>query len=300
MQNTIYQFNFAILNLPKTVQFAMKNVLFRYFVGIWLSFLPMGLNANIDAPRAVSAPSTNTILTQERRHFPTANPLDNFISLKKLVFASFKKVKNGAKYKNTEGPDDDAKTKKDARRRRIFSIIAAVIIGVALVYFLQGSIWLSVVGLGIFSYFRNRNKINDWERRRYERMQQPDVVEETGPEIEGETAAERQKRARRDLPLSHVANKWTRRAINRFLIGTVGFVVGIVALLLGIASGGAFPTLAILILSVGYLFSLVGFVNAIQAISAKEPQKDLAWLVVILGLPVVLTLFSLLLVLATI
>ena len=97
-----------------------------------------------------------------------------------------------------------------------------------------------------------------------------------------------------------MANKWTRRAINRFLIGTVGFVVGIVALLLGVLSGGAAPTLAILILSVGYLFSLVGFVNAIQAISAKEPQKYLAWLVVILGLPVVLTLFSLLLVLATV
>jgi uncharacterized membrane protein HdeD (DUF308 family) len=278
----------------------MKNIFFRCFVGISLSFLPMGLTANIDAPKAVSAPSANAVLAQERRHFPTANPLNNFIALKKLVFASLKKVKNGAKYKNTEGGDDEVKTQKDARRRRIFAIIAAVIIGVALVYFLQGSIWLSVVTLGIFGYFINRNKINDWERRRYERMQQPDVVEETTPETEGETAAEKQKRVRSELPLSHVANKWTRRAINRFLIGIVGFVVGIVALILAAASGGAFPTFAVLILSVGYLFSLVGFVNAIQAISAKEPQKDWAWLVVILGLPVVLTLFSLLLVLATV
>lgn len=277
----------------------MQNTIYPWFLCLFLSFLPMVSNANIDAPKAVTPSSADAILAQDRRHFPTANPLDHFVALKNLVFSSLKKVKNGAKYKNTEGGDDDAKTKKDARRRRIFSIIAAVIIGVLLIYFLQGSIWLTVVTLGIFSYFSNRNKINDWERRRYERLQNPNVVEETEPEIEGETAADRQKRARRDLPLSHVANKWTRRAINRFLIGTIGFIVGIIALVLGTVSGGTFPTLALLILTVGYLFSLVGFVNAIQAISAKEPKKDLAWLIVILGLPVVLTLFSLLLVLAT-
>ena len=278
----------------------MQNTIYAWFLCGYLSFLPMGSNANIAAPKAKTAPPTTLIWPTDRRHFPTANSFERFRIFEKWRYSLTKGQKNAKKRFFTEGGDDDAKAKKAARRKRIFSIIAAVILGVALIYFLQGSIWLSVVGLGIFGYFRNRNKINELERRRYERMQNPDVVEETGVETEGETAAETQKRIRRALPLSHVANKWTRRAINRFIIGAVGFMVGFVAILLTIFTSGTFPTLAILILSLSYLFSVVGFVNAIQAISAKEPKKDLAWLIVILGLPVALSLLGFIFALATI
>jgi hypothetical protein len=92
--------------------------------------------------------------------------------------------------------------------------------------------------------------------------------------------------------LQHPDNKWTRRAIDRFLIGIGIFALGVVLLLLSLIAE-AVLTLALLTLLAGYLTSLVGFINALQALFAKEPESGWAWFIVILGLPAAIVILLL-------
>lgn len=236
----------------------MQNTIYRCFFYVCLLFLPSAVNANIDAPKSAITPSTYPVFAKERRHFPVANPLDRFRIFKKTAI--------------TEGDKKTDKSKKEARVKRIFSIIALVIAGLALIYFLQGTIWLTVFGVGIFAYLRNRNRIKDWERERYERMQNPDVVYKTDA------------LGRKKVPLSHPSNKWTRRAINRFVIGLTAPVVGAVFLILGFIGTDALILIGGGLIILGVLFLLVSIVNSAQAIKAKEPRSKSAKAILIIGL----------------
>ena len=261
----------------------MQNTLYQWFLCACLLFLPMGLNANIAAPKSKIAAATIAIWTAERRHFPTANPLDRFKILEKWQHSPKKGQKIGKNRVFTEGASDADKERRAARRKRIFAIIAAVIVGVALVYFLQGSIWLSVVGLGIFGYFRNRNKIAEWERRRYERQQADNVAADSMEETDDEGNL-----IKRKLPLSHPSNKWTRRAVNRFVVGLVAPNVGVIFILLGFLGGDVLGVLGGLMVVLGLGFLIVSMVNAFQAIKDKEPRRGYAKAIIVIGLLVLL------------
>jgi hypothetical protein len=257
----------------------MQNTLYQWFLCACLSFLPMGSNANIAAPKAKTTASATAIWAGERRHFPKVNPLDRFRILEKWQYLPKKGQKIAKNRVFTEGGDDDAKAKKSARRRRIFYIILAIIAGILLISLLQGSIWLSVVTLGIVSYFTNRNKISEWERRRYERQQNPDVAADTVEELDDDGNIIKKK-----IPLSHPSNKWTRRAVNRFVIGLIAPTIGGIFALLGIFGSNGLVFLGLGLVAVGAGFLLVSIVNAFQALNAKEPRRKYAKLILIVGL----------------
>ena len=257
----------------------MQNTIYHWFLCACLSFLPMVSNANIAAPKAKTAHSATAIWAKDRRHFPAENSLERFGIVEKKRFPLKKGQKNRKNRPFTEGDTDADKAKKAARRRRIFSIILAVIAGVLLVSFLQGTIWLGILTLGIVSYFVNRNKINEWEQRRYERLQNPDVRADSIEEIDEDGTVIRKK-----IPLSHPSNKWTRRAVSRFAVGLIAPTVGGIVLLLGALGSNGLATVGILLVAVGVGFLLVSVVNAIQAIRDKEPRRKYAKLVLVVGL----------------
>lgn len=257
----------------------MQNTLYQCFLFGCLLLLPMGSNANIATPKANTSPKATAIWANDRRHFPAENSLDHFGIIERKQFSLGKSKKKRKNRFFTEGVSDANNDKKTARRRRIFSIIAAVIGGLALIYFLQGTIWLGVAGLAIVGYFRNRNKINEWERQRYERMQNPDVRADTIEEIddEGNVITKR-------IPLSHPLNKWTRRAVNRFVIGLLAPTIGGLLLLVGLFGSGGFTFIGTLLVIVGVGFLLVSIINAFQAIQNKEPRRKYAVVVLVIGL----------------
>ena len=273
----------------------MQNTIYPWFLCLMLSFLPIGSNANIAVPKAQTnrlviasaahsattprAASNASISAKDRRHFPSENSLERFGIVEKNENLLGKSKKMRKKRFFTEGVSDADNEKKTARRRRIFSIILAVITGLLLIYFLQGTIWLSVLTLGIVSYFVNRNKINDWERRRYERMQNPDVTADTIEEIAEDGSVYKKK-----IPLSHPLNKWTRRAVNRFAIGLIAPSIGGILLLLGLFGGGSLAVVGGLLVAIGVGFLIVSIVNAFQAVQAKEPRRKYAVVVLVVGL----------------
>jgi hypothetical protein len=244
-----------------------------------LLLLPMGSNANIVTPKAKTMPKATAIWATDRRHFPAENSLDRFGISKKEQLLLKKVQKKRKKWFFTEGVSDADTDKKTARRRRIFSIIAAVVGGLALIYFLQGTIWLSLAALAILGYFRNRNKIAEWERQRYERMQNPDVAADTIEETDedGNVITKR-------IPLSHPLNKWTRRAVNRFVIGLLAPTIGGLLLIVGLFGSGGFTFVGTLLVIVGAGFLLLSIINAFQAIQNKEPRRKYAVVVIVIGL----------------
>ncbi len=257
----------------------MQNTIYQWFLCICLSFLPIGLNANIAASKAKISASATAIGANERRHFPSENSLERLGIEEKNQFLLKKSVKKRKKRFFTEGASEADDVKKAARRRRIFSIILTVLAGILLVYFLQGTIWLGAITLGIIGYFTNRNKISEWERQRYERMQNPDVSADTIEEIDDEGNVIRKK-----IPLSHPLNKWTRRAVNRFVIGLVAPSVGGLLLLLGLLGSSGLAIVGGGLVAVGVGFLIVSVVNAFQAIRDKEPRRKYAKVVLIVGL----------------
>lgn len=257
----------------------MQNTLYQWFLCGCLLLFPMGSNANITTPKAKTPPKATAIWAKDHRYFPTENSLERFGIVEKQSFLLKKVQKKRKKWFFTEGVSDADKDKKAARRRRIFSIVLSVLAGILLIYFLQGTIWLSVITLGIISYFTNRNKINDWERQRYERMQNPDVVADMIEETDEDGNVIRKK-----IPLSHPLNKWTRRAVNRFVVGLIAPTVGGMLLLIGLFGGNALTLIGTLLIGVGVGFLLVSIVNAFQAIQNKEPRRKYAVIVLVIGL----------------
>jgi succinate dehydrogenase hydrophobic anchor subunit len=263
----------------------MQNTIYR---GLWLVcllLLPLGSNAKIDSQKAAQEPFASPVFAQEQRHFPTANLLDRFKLPKKL-----KKYLQKRLY--TEGSPKKEKGAKSWFWQRLFSILMLLVAGVLLVYWLQGTIGLAIAAIGIGSYWANRDRIEDWQRRRKERMYYQAQMETPSDSYSNSGVKARDSQGRTTDSLGHAANKWTRRAVYRFLTGMgLSFLTIIIAFLSIFSTvSGALSIFLSLLLVLGFLFTLVGIVNAIQGIVSDEPQNVWSWLVVILGLPFLLTL----------
>jgi uncharacterized membrane protein HdeD (DUF308 family) len=242
----------------------MQNTICQWFLYVCLLFLPINSEANIDAKIGAMTPSASPSFSQPQRHFPRENSTEHLGYFKK--WARFFENQQ-----NTEGSPKTEKSLKQARWKWFFRILICVIAGLALIYFLQGKFLLALITFALIAYWRNQNKIKNWQQHR-------------------DSAYKR--RGVDNSSLQHPDNKWTRRAIDRFLIGIGIFALGVILLLLSLAAE-AVLTLALLTLLAGYLTSLVGFFNAIQALIVKEPQSDWAWLVVLLGLPAAIVILLL-------
>jgi hypothetical protein len=257
----------------------MQSTIYHWFFFVCLLFLPIGSDAKIDSKNA--APLTNPVFVNEQRHFPTANPLDRFRMPKKLKNFIEKQANINRNPTITEGANKKTSDKRKALWQRIFTVIFLVAAGVLLVYWLQGTIGLALAGLGIVSYWRNRDRIVDWERRRQERAYAYERAPSKYKDYNGKSTDS----------LNHPANNWTRRALTRFLVGIGLTFLSVVFLILSIlSSGGAIITLTAIMLIIGFVLIFTSLVNAIKAISIKEPQSAWAWIVVILGLPFILSL----------
>jgi hypothetical protein len=258
----------------------MQNRIYHCLFFISLLLLPIGSAAKIDTQNTPSEAVSPTLFAKKQGNVSTINP-----------FERFKLFKNR---QNTEGGYKKEVNKKNALAKRIFTILLLVVIGVLLIYYLQGTIGLSLVTLGIFSYWRNRHRLNDWERHRYERIHEPDIPSNKGTNKERnqDVVTHPSDIGKSKSSLSHSANKLTRRALTRFFIGLGMLTVGLIALFVNALATGGSLTFAILIFLLGYVLSVMGYVNAIQALIAKEPQSALAWLVIIFGLPIVFSLFG--------
>ncbi len=257
----------------------MQNKLYHWFFFVCLLFFPICSDAKIDSKNA--APLTNPALVSEQRHFPTANPLDRFRMPKKLKNFIEKRanINNNGTY--TEGGHKKTNDKRKALWQRIFTIILLVTASVLLVYWLQGTIGLALAGLGIVGYWRNRDRIVEWERRRQERVYAYERAPSKYKDYNGKSTDS----------LSHPANSWTRRALTRFLIGIGLTFLSFIFLILSIlSSGGAIIALTAIMAIISFALVIMSFVNAVKAISIKEPQSAWAWIVVILGLPFILSL----------
>jgi hypothetical protein len=277
----------------KTITSKMQNKLYYWLFLTCLLLVPVSSEAKIDAKNAPPSLWESAVSAQGMPHFPMAHPLDRF--------RMFKKWKNGL---NTdlssgthEGGQKRAKKSKSALASRIFTAIALVIAGVLLVYWLQGTIALLLATFGIVSYFRNRDRVAAWQRRREERRNKPYVAEERkdekGNPIKSSAGTD---------SLNHPANTWIRRGITRFIIG-IGLVfsaiiVGIVGAIFG--AGTAIGIFGLGLIIFGVLFTAVGVGNAIKSLAEKEPQSGWSWLVIVLGIPLVLALSLLLLLISTV
>ena len=258
----------------------MQNIIYLWFLYIILLLSPLGLNANVSSKTATRSALANGDVAKTYRHFPKANPLDRFRIFKK----SRPTLEN---YPNTEGSSDLENTAKKARSKRFWRIFGTIVGGLALIYWLQGTIWLAIVTLAIVLYFFNRKKIQEWDRDRYARSQSTD-----------DASLDKDRNGNPIYPLSHAANKWTRLAINRFAIGTVLGGLGLLLILLGAILGGSTSSIAgllllgLIALGVGYVFGLVSFFNACKAVANKEPKQLFAWLIILLSLPIVISILG--------
>ena len=260
----------------------MQNTIYLWFLYACLLLFPFGSNANADSKTATTSALANAEVAKAYRHFPKANPLDRF----RIVKQSSPTLENRP---NTEGSSDPENSVKKTRSKRFWRIFGLIVGGLALIYWLQGTIWLAIVTSAIVLYVVNRKKIQQWDRDRYARLQSVD-----------DASFDKDSDGKPIYPLSHPANKWTRRAINRFAIGAVLGGIGLLFVLLGVILGGSTSTigglllLGLIALGVGYGFSIVSFLNACQAVANKEPKKFFAWLIIVLSLPSIIGLLGLL------
>jgi ABC-type multidrug transport system fused ATPase/permease subunit len=266
----------------------MQNTIYRGLCLVCLLFLlPLGSNAKIDSQKAAQEPFANPAFAKEQRHFPTANPLDRLKMPKIMRKIIEKRLKKGI---YTEGSPKKSSGPKSWFWQRFFSILILIVAAVLLVYWLQGTIGLAIAAIGIGSYWTNRGRIEEWQRRRKERMYEE--AETRQAYSENPTDKSRDSQGRTTDSLGHVANKWTRRAISRFLTGLglsfLTIIIGVLTIFSTVSSALSI-FLSVLVL-VGFGFTLVGVVNAIQGIVSNEPQSVWSWLVVILGIPFLLTL----------
>ena len=290
----------------------MQNTIYLCFSYLLLLLSPLGLDANMDSKTIKTSALANAEMAKVYRHFPKANPFDRFRILKQTgptlenrpntegssdvgfwmsdVGKRAAKIRNRtSEIKNTEGSSGSENSVKKMRSKRFWRIFGAIVGGLALIYWLQGTIWLAVVTLAICLYFFNRKKIQAWDRDRYARSQSMD-----------DASLDKDRNGNPIYPLSHAANKWTRLAINRFAIGTVLGGLGLLLVLLGAilagstSSIGGLLLLGLIALGVGYIFTIIGFLNACKAVANKEPKQLFAWLIILLSLPSIISLLGLL------
>jgi hypothetical protein len=267
-----------IISITSKPTDSMHNLLYRCLFFICFLCLPVGSEANIAVKR--TALLANPSVTEQQSGSQTTSVFERFSLLKKLKKGLPKRFYTDLSRYNREGGAKPETPKKNTLARRIFKILLLVAAGVLLIYWLQGTIALAILTGGGITYWLNRDRIAERQRLNRERMY---AYDQEGKKTYKGKATD---------SLSHPANKWTRRALSRFLIG-VGFVfLGLIALILAfaIASSEAFAIFAAALFILGYGFTLTGFFNAIKALSRKEPQSAWAWIVVILGLPFILSL----------
>jgi hypothetical protein len=292
----------------------MQNRIYHCLFFISLLLLPIGSAAKIDTQNTPPEAVLPAVFAKKQGSFSTKNLFERFRLFNKVKSAlnmsehidsqrlfqngtpnvEFQNPKSEFRNRYTEGGDKKAVTPKNTLAKRIFTILLFAAIGVLIVYYLQGTIWLALVGGGLFAYWRNRNRLTDWERRRYERINAPDMPSNKGTNKERnqDVVSQPSDIGKSKSSLSHSANKLTRRALIRFFVGLGLAIIGLVAVLINSFSSSGSITLSIIVFLVGYILAILGYVNAIQALVAKEPQSALAWLVIIFGLPVVFFLFG--------
>jgi hypothetical protein len=249
----------------------MQNLLYRWLFFICLLCLPIGSEANIASKRSILLSNPAVVEQQSSRQMVSIFERSSLL----------KKLKNTLpKRLYTEGVAKPEKAKKNTLARRIFKILLLVAAGILLIYWLQGTIGLALVTGGSLAYWLNRDRIAESQRRNRERMY---AYDKEGKKTYKGKATD---------SLSHPANKWTKRALSRFLIGVgmsfLGLIFFIVALISGLSEALAIFAFAVLL--VGYGFTVTSFFNAIKALTIKEPQSAWAWIVVLLGLPFILSL----------
>ena len=252
----------------------MQNTIYLWFLHVCLLLFPIGSNANVHSKTATKSALANAEVAKTYRHFPKANPLDRF----RIVKQSGPTLENR---KNTEGSSDTEDSVKKARSKRFWRIFGAIVGGLALIYWLQGTIWLAIATLAILLYATNRKRIGDWERDRYARMQSQTTDDKW---------LDKDSNGKPIYTLSHSANKWTRRAINRFAMGVIFGGLGLILLLLGILAVDSIAVLLIfgaVAVGAGYISVIISFFNACKAVADKEPKQSLAWLVITLSLLII-------------
>ncbi len=244
--------------------------------------LPFGSNAKIDSQKASSEPLITTSVEKNQR----INSIENALERSKMPRFLKKYVK---KRLYTEGGLNKSPKGISASAQRFFTTLLLVLAGVLLVYWLQGTLALLFAVIGIVSYWRNRDRIADWQRRRYERLY-------NNPEVATTTDSyARDSQGRTTSSLGHAANKWTRRALTRFIIGVgLTFLVLVISILTLFTSGAGTIIFLKIMTLIGFIFTLISVVNAFQAIIDGEPQSVWGWLVLLLGIPFLLTLLAIL------
>jgi Flp pilus assembly protein TadB len=254
---------------------SMHNLLYRWLFFVCLLCLPIGSEANI-ASRKTYLLSNPAVVEQQSN--------GQIVSVFERI-RIFKKLKNTLQKRvYTEGGAKPKEDKKNTLARRIFKILLLVAAGVLLIYWLQGTIALAILTGGGIAYWLNRDRIAERQRLKRERM------------YAYEQEAKRTNKDRATDSMSHPANRWTRRALTRFLIGVGLVFLGIIAAFLSfaIATSEAFAIFGAGLFILGYGFTLTSFFNAIKALTVKEPQSAWAWIPVILGLPFILSLLAIL------
>jgi uncharacterized membrane protein len=255
----------------------MHNLLYRWLFFICLLCLPIGSEANIASKRATSL--TNSTVIEQQGSGQTVSIFERIRLLKKIKNTLPKRFYTDLSRYNREGAKLE-KDKKNTLARRIFKAFLLVAAAVLLIYWLQGTIGLALITGGGIAYWLNRDRIAERQRRNRERMYAYD--REGKKTYQGKATDS----------LSHPANRWTKRALSRFLIGVGLTFLGIIFIIVSLVSGlsEAIAILAVGLFVVGYGFTITGFFNAIRALATKEPQSAWAWVVVLLGLPFILSL----------
>jgi hypothetical protein len=263
----------------------MQNRLYQWLFFVCLLILPVGTNAKIDTQKAQPVLFENTPISKNQGIAEAAKKIESVRMprfLKKIIL----------KRLYTEGSLKKTEKQKSTIGGKIFTAILLIIAAVLLVYWLQGTIGLLLATLGIGAYLRNRGNIADWERRRYERLNAPEVVAKKN---------ERDAKGNASTSLSHSSNRFTRRALTRFLIGVGLAFLALIMLILSLFSeiSAIAGILIVLTFITGTIFTLVSVVNAFTAITNQEPQSGWAWLVVVFGILGALSFLSLILALGS-
>jgi hypothetical protein len=248
----------------------MHNLLYRWLFFVCFLCLPMGSEANIASKRT---PLTNPAVVEQQSSGQTVSVFERLKILKNLKNTLAKRL-------YTEGGKPLQKAKKSTLAQRIFKALLLIVVGILLIYWLQGTIGLALVTGGSLAYWLNRDRIAEAQRRQKERLYAYDQEGKKSYKYKG------------DNSLSSPANKWTRRALSRFLIGLgltfLSIIFFIVALISSVSE--TIAILAVGLFLVGYGFTISSFINAVRALIEKEPQSAWAWLVVLLALPFLFTL----------
>lgn len=149
--------------------------------------------------------------------------------------------------------------KTGTKKRKVLKIVLGVVAGLLLIYLLQGSIWLSIIGASIFTFFKMRK----WIRNR--------------PPREEPIAA-----SNNEIPFKR---SFARKSILTFVFGIVFMALSFILLILAIASGGGVAVLLFVIAGLLSLaFNISSIVLSLKSIMRNEPYKSGAIVILVLSI----------------